>query len=65
MPSDVPCADFCEKAKKYTNAGTMIMPPPTPTIPLNIPAAKPISSSRTIVVMVIFVTVYFLRKVSL
>ena len=26
-----------------TSAGTMMMPPPTPTSPLSIPAARPIS----------------------
>ena len=34
--------------KKYTSAGTNRIPPPIPTIPLKIPARKPISKSNSI-----------------
>lgn len=48
-PRDVPCAWCWLNPRKKTNAGTTIMPPPTPTIPLNIPAKRPIMIKSIIV----------------
>lgn len=50
----VPCAMCCEKPRKNTKAGTMMMPPPTPTNPLRTPAEIPIRRRIMIVVVVIF-----------
>src|SRR5262245_30880979 len=43
----VPVAMCCEKPARNTSAGTKTIPPPTPKNPEAIPAATPISASRS------------------
>ena len=41
--NDVPVAACCEKDIRNTNSGTMIMPPPIPNRPEEMPAVEPMS----------------------
>src|ERR1051325_2392781 len=61
-PNEVPCASFWENPRKNTNAGTTMIPPPTPTSPLNIPAANPTMISNKIVSIFIFARLLFFTK---
>ena len=42
IANEVPCAACCERPKKKISIGIIKSPPPIPTIPLKMPANKPI-----------------------
>src|SRR3954454_16056423 len=45
--SDVDSAESCERPSTNTSPGTKMIPPPTPSIPLDTPAANPIRIAAT------------------
>lgn len=64
-PNEVPWASCCEKPRKKTKAGTTIIPPPTPTMPLNMPAASPINNKMIMICDDIFLVNFMKCRVIL
>src|SRR5215207_3764925 len=59
--SDVASAPSCDSDRKKTRPGTKITPPPTPSSPLDTPAAKPMITAPMMSVSLIAAPPYRLR----